>query len=189
MNRVEGFVNKLYDEPLPVPNATIPGILTSGRARRECSSSCIVGSEADQHNTVFWVGNLATPSTWPHAAQVFAAAMAGDASAVMDAVNQKELVDLERSAVSCNDNRPFAPPKPEDVIDEALFVQQHVTRFGLTITISEPDSGCQYWPVTPPERYLGPWNSTTKNPILIISNTVSRLIYHVAVCHILTSPM
>ncbi|TFK81819.1 alpha/beta-hydrolase [Polyporus arcularius HHB13444] len=152
-NRVEDFVNKLYDEPLPVPNATIPGILTSGRAR------------------LFWIGALASPSNWPHAAEAFAAAMAGDASAVMDAVNQKELVDLERSAVSCNDNKPFALPKPEDVIDEALFVQQHVTRFGLTITISEPDSGCQYWPVTPPERYLGPWNSTTKNPILIISNT------------------
>ncbi|KAI0719840.1 TAP-like protein-domain-containing protein [Cerioporus squamosus] len=152
-NRVEDFVNKLYDEPLPVPNATIPGILTNGRAR------------------LFWIGNLAVPQGWSNTAQAFAAAMAGDGSAVLDAVNEKELVDLERSAVSCNDNKPFAPPKPEDVIDEALFVQQNVTRFGLTITISEPDSGCQFWPVTPPERYLGPWNSTTKNPILIISNT------------------
>ncbi|RPD76009.1 hypothetical protein L226DRAFT_522437 [Lentinus tigrinus ALCF2SS1-7] len=144
-NRVEDFVNKLYDEPLPAPNATIPGILTNGRAR--------------------------LPQNWQSTAQAFAAAMAGDASAVLDAVNEKELVDMERSAVSCNDNKPFAPPKPEDVIDEALFVQQNVTRFGLTITISEPDSGCQFWPVTPPERFLGPWNSTTKNPILIISNT------------------
>ena len=34
-NRVEDFINKLYEEPLPVPNATIPGILTNGRARRK----------------------------------------------------------------------------------------------------------------------------------------------------------
>ena len=126
---------------------------------------------------MFWIGRLASPQSWPDTAQTFAAAMSGDASAVLDAVNEKELVDLERSAVSCNDNKPFAPPKPEDVIDEALFVQENVTRFGLTITISEPDSGCQFWPVTPPERFLGPWNSTTKNPILIISNTVRYLVF------------
>ncbi|KAL1948533.1 hypothetical protein VTO73DRAFT_12608 [Trametes versicolor] len=152
--RVENFVNQLYWSPLAVPNATAPGILTSGRAR------------------LFLMGALISPTSWPQAAEILAQAIAGNGTAILDAVNTKDLVDLERSAVSCNDNKPFKAPTPAEVIDEQLYDQAHVSRFSLTVVVSEPDAGCQFWPVTPPERFLGPWNQTLKNPMLIISNTL-----------------
>ena len=39
MTRVESFIDDLYTAPLPVPNATLPGVLTSGRARGTFSSA------------------------------------------------------------------------------------------------------------------------------------------------------
>lgn len=152
---VEDWIDGLYNAPLAVPNATRPGILTNGRAR------------------LFIEGGLEGPTSWPQIAAGLAEAMRGDGAAVLNAVNTRELVDLERSAVSCNDQRPFAPPKPETIVDAGMEVLKHVSRFFWSVIIAEPDSGCQYWPVTPPERYLGPWNKTLNNSILIISNTVS----------------
>ena len=32
-DRLEGFIDSLYYKPLPVPNAAVPGLLTSGRVR------------------------------------------------------------------------------------------------------------------------------------------------------------
>ncbi|KAI0372414.1 hypothetical protein BV20DRAFT_1050746 [Pilatotrama ljubarskyi] len=152
--RVESFVKELYYKPLAVPNATIPGILTNGRAR------------------LFLLGALESPSSWPGAARAFNQAMSGDGAVVLNSLhNSQYLSDLERSAVSCNDNKPFPAPTPEEVIDEQLYVLEHVSQFGLAVVVSEPDAGCQFWPVTPPERFLGPWNHTLRNPILIISNT------------------
>ena len=118
------------------------------------------------------IDSLVSPSDWPDFAQMLAQAMAGDGSAVLNEVNEPELVDLERSAVTCNDVRPFVGPTPEDFIDTQLQVMVNVTRFDLGIITHEPDSGCEFWPVTPPERFDGPWNMTLQNPVLIISNTV-----------------
>ena len=69
--------------------------------------------------------------------------------------------------------KPFAPPSAETIVDAGLDVLENVSKFFWAVIIAEPDSGCQYWPFTPPERYLGPWNKALNNPILIISNTVS----------------
>ena len=155
MGRVEDFVNGLYEKPLAVPNAQLPGILTNGRAR------------------LFILGGLEGPDGWPGIAKGLAAAINGDGSTILNAVNTKDLLDMERSAVSCNDQQPFAPPSAETIVDAGIETLKSVSRFFWSVIISEPDSGCQYWPVTPPERYLGPWNKTLNNPILIISNTVS----------------
>ncbi|TBU37821.1 TAP-like protein-domain-containing protein [Dichomitus squalens] len=152
-NRVEDWIDSLYETPLAVPNATLPGILTNGRAR------------------LFIEGGLEAPLGWPQIALGLAEAMLGDGSTMLNAVNEKDLVDLERSAVSCNDQKPFGLLKPETVVDAGLAALQSVSRFFFSVLVAEPDSGCQYWPVTPPERYLGPWNHTLNNPILIVSNT------------------
>lgn len=128
--------------------------------------------------TVYLLGALESPSSWPGAARAFAQAMDGDGTAVLNGLSHTQyLSDLERSAVSCNDNKPFKAPTPEEVIDEQLDVLKHLTRFALAVVVAEPDAGCQYWPVTPPERFLGPWNHTLRNPVLIISNTVRSLVY------------
>ena len=111
---------------------------------------------------------------WGAAAADIALAINGDGTAIYDAT-QASYKDLERSAVSCNDNRPFAPPSPEEVVDELLYVYQNVSRFVFSTVTTEPDAGCQYWPVTPPERFQGPWNNALRNPILVMSNTVRVL--------------
>ncbi|KAH8108143.1 TAP-like protein-domain-containing protein [Cristinia sonorae] len=151
--RVESFVNNLYYQPISVPNALHPGVLTSGRAK------------------VFIQLALLRPSTWPTSASQIAAAMKGDGSHILDALEPKMYLDLERSAVTCNDNPTFAPPTAEDVVDELLYVYQNVSRFAFAVVTTEPDAGCEYWPVTPPERFEGPWNHTLSNTILVLSNT------------------
>ncbi|KAI1791668.1 TAP-like protein-domain-containing protein [Ganoderma leucocontextum] len=159
-DRVEAFIDKLYEEPLPVPNATTPSILTNGRAR------------------IFFTRTLEMPESWGTAAQSFDSAMNGNASAVLNALAfgaTGDPPDLQRSAVTCNDEKPFAPPTPETLVGAALRSLQDISRFYFSAIITEPDSGCQYWPFTPPERYLGPWNNTPKNPVLIISNTADPI--------------
>lgn len=81
----------VYQNPLVVSNAALPGILTNGRAR------------------LFILNGLEFPTTWYTIATGLAAAMAGDGSAMLNTVNTKEVVDLERSAVSCNNQKPFSP--------------------------------------------------------------------------------
>ena len=118
---------------------------------------------------MFWVDVLVSPDKWPDAARTVDAAMNGDPSAMLDGANKKDLVDLERSAVTCNDVRPFAPVPPAAFVDEALGDLERVSRFRLATV---PDDGCEFWPVTPPERFQGPFNASLRNPVLIVSNTV-----------------
>ncbi|KAH9928003.1 TAP-like protein-domain-containing protein [Epithele typhae] len=151
--RMESFVNGLLERPLPVPNATHPGILTQGRVR------------------YFQLDMLCSPLSWPTAASSLAAALAGDASAILDAVAVSGSADLQRSAVTCNDVAPFAPPPAEAVVD-ALLAASRISRFAFAIVTHEPDNGCEFWPVAPPERFAGPWNATLRAPILIVSNTL-----------------
>ncbi|CDO72134.1 hypothetical protein BN946_scf184962.g77 [Trametes cinnabarina] len=158
LSRVEDFVEGLYFKPLAVPNATAPGILTNGRAR------------------LFLLSAIELPESWPLAAIALELAMNGDGSALLDAQRQGiHYDDLQRSAISCNDNTALDPPTAEEVIDEQLWVLQHVTRFSLAVVALETDWGCHHWPVSPPERFSGPWNHTLSNPILLVSNTADPI--------------
>ncbi|KAF8579924.1 hypothetical protein K439DRAFT_1620181 [Ramaria rubella] len=150
--RIEQFFAKIYIKPLAVPSAVMPGILTAGRTR------------------IALYVSLAQPRAWPTLAHALSEAIQGDGTSLLDLAQSNSTSDLERSAVSCNDMAVFSGPTPEEVIDESLDVLNTVTRFALSVAISEPDSGCQFWPVTPPEKFQGPWNHTLNNPILIHSN-------------------
>ncbi|GJJ14062.1 hypothetical protein Clacol_008319 [Clathrus columnatus] len=152
--RIENFFKKLYFEPLSVPDATHPGILTQGRAK-----------------SPFFIW-LQTPQAWGEAAESLSSAMKGNGSTLLSQTQSLRLrMDLARAAVSCNDNVPRKPaPTPEEIVDESLYTLKHVSRFSLSVVTTEPDAGCQYWPVTPPERFNGPWNHTLSYPILVHSN-------------------
>ncbi|KAF8498909.1 hypothetical protein BU17DRAFT_102873 [Hysterangium stoloniferum] len=152
MGRVESFINSLYIKPLAVSDAASPGILTYGAARIPLFSA------------------LQRPLTWRTFAVTLSEAMKGNASQLLTMTQGSYLGDLQRSAVSCNDQAPFPPPSAEEVINESIEVLETVTRFAMTVMTTEPDSGCHYWPVTPPERYNGPWNHTLNNRVLIHSN-------------------
>lgn len=121
---------------------------------------------------MYLLGALEVPSTWEKAAVGFSEAMQGNGTTMLNSDVFALGTDLERSAVSCNDNLPFSPPAPEEVVDEVLDVFYNVSRLVFSVITTEPDAGCQYWPVTPPERFQGPWNNTLRNPVLVISNTV-----------------
>jgi hypothetical protein len=70
----------------------------------------------------------------------------------------------------------------EEVVDESIEVLKTPTRFVMSVMTSEPDSGCHYWPITPPEKYTGPWNHTLNNRVLIHSNLVCALNETLTVC-------
>ncbi|THH14114.1 hypothetical protein EW146_g6187 [Bondarzewia mesenterica] len=155
--RLENWIDGLFSSPLSVPNATNPGVLTSGQA--SSTDSSLIFTEFQ-------------PSIWKVNAEMISRAIDGDGSAIMNGNYPLLYRDLERSAVSCNDQPRFSKPAAEDVIDEALDIMKTVTRFVMSVFTSEPDSGCEFWPVDPPERFTGPWNHTLRNPILIHSNLV-----------------
>lgn len=128
---------------------------------------------------------LERPSAWGAAARLLAAAMDGNGSGLLNMLLPQfdGLIydpDLSRLAVSCLDApRPKHKedfPTPELLADVALQTIQNVSRhFGASMSWNEPDGGCQFWPVEESDRFIGPWNHTLSNPILIVSNTVSSL--------------
>ena len=122
---------------------------------------------------MFLIRTLQTPSTWHIAAVLLNSTINGNGAGILRTLQTNPLSDLQRQAVSCNDNRPFTPAPIPDIIDELLSVYQNVSRSVFSVVTTEPDSGCNNWPVTPPERFEGPWNHTLRNPILVFSNIVS----------------
>lgn len=122
---------------------------------------------------------LQNPLIWPDFADYLHEAMSGNATIL---TNQNRFRHFGHSlfsnAVSCNDNAPFAPPTAEELVDQGLADLKNVSRFAFVLAFAEAETaGCQYWPVTPPERFQGPWNHTLRNPILVISNKVRNDLY------------
>ncbi|EJF56709.1 hypothetical protein DICSQDRAFT_174660 [Dichomitus squalens LYAD-421 SS1] len=136
LDRVERWIDGLYNAPLAVPNAARPGILTNGRAR------------------LFIEGGLESPTGWPQ----IAAGIGGDAGRRRGGAKRREHAGARR------------PRALGGVVQRPAAVRAAQARDDRRRGPGAR-SGCQYWPVTPPERYLGPWNKTLSNPILIISNT------------------
>ncbi|KAI0791570.1 TAP-like protein-domain-containing protein [Irpex lacteus] len=152
-NRVEQLIDYLYYAPLPVHDPDVPGILTAGRLR------------------MFLIRVLQTPITWPVSASLLNKAINGDGAGILRTLQTNPLLDLQRQAVSCNDNKPFTLPPIPDIVDELLYVYQNVSRSVFSVVTTELDGGCNNWPVTPPERFEGPWNQTLRNPMLVLSNS------------------
>lgn len=116
---------------------------------------------------------LYRPQTWAYVATAFNQAMEGQGAIILDYPYLADERELSRTAVTCNDQPLFDAPSVNDIVEERLYVYQNVSRFAFAVaSLENSDIGCQYWPVSPPEKFQGPWNHTLKNPILIISNTV-----------------
>ncbi|KZT58667.1 hypothetical protein CALCODRAFT_482133 [Calocera cornea HHB12733] len=155
--RLEEWIDSLYEKPLIVDDPEFPGVVTAGMAR------------------TFLLGTLEAPRTWPTRSAILAAAIAGEGKLLLQQTNVfGEAADMSRQAVSCNDAVRLTPQTAashEEVLDEYVHVLKSVTKLTMAVVSSEPDSGCQYWPVDPPERFSGPWNQTLRNPIVVFSNT------------------
>ncbi|KAJ7077615.1 hypothetical protein C8R44DRAFT_689517 [Mycena epipterygia] len=163
--RLESFFDRLATTPLPVPFAFRPGFLTSGAAR------------------ALLIMSLERPLEWASSATAFAQAMAGNGTLLFNElapVERNPHYDLVRLGVACLDSpppkSPADMPTAEDLAAEFLRTMREVSpHFGASLSVGEPDGGCQYWPVRGPERFVGPWNASLERPMLIVSNTMDPI--------------
>ncbi|KAI5479164.1 alpha/beta-hydrolase [Pseudohyphozyma bogoriensis] len=170
--RLEAFLDDLYDSPMAVPDGIRPGVLNSGGART------ILYTATNQ------------PGSWPKISSIFGQALNGNVTALYNALVQplhleghaKKQTDLSRVAVSCADTVPYASPEEwptaDYMVEKTLAVLNDTSRhFGASVTLIEPDGGCQFWPASgkTPERFTGPWNATLRTPMLIVSNTADPI--------------
>ena len=122
---------------------------------------------------------LPSPDDYGLYAQELATGLAGDPGAMLNTIETKAstMRDFQGAAVCCADNRHSgsgALPAPAMVVDANLNTTAHVSRFAFTVLGWGPFwwQDCETWPWAPPAPFYGPFNATTKNPVLIISNTV-----------------
>ncbi|KAK7002424.1 hypothetical protein R3P38DRAFT_1733804 [Favolaschia claudopus] len=164
-SRLETFFDSLVVTPLPVPFGSRPAYLTSGAAR------------------ALLLILLQRPIRWSESAHAFAQAMnSANGTLIFDALPRpsKSSYDLVRLGVTCMDSPPPSSPKevptPEDLAAELMKTMREVSpHFGASVSVGEPDGGCQYWPVKGPERFAGPWNASLEWPMLIVSNTMDPI--------------
>ncbi|KAF7333329.1 hypothetical protein MVEN_02348200 [Mycena venus] len=165
--RLEAFFDALAISPLPVPFGFRPGFLTSGAAR------------------ALLLMYLERPPQWADSALALSQAMAGNGTLLFNKLAtprppSNPHYDLARLGVTCMDSpppkTPAEVPTAEDLAAEFMKTMREVSpHFGASVSVGEPDGGCQYWPVQGPERFAGPWNATLEWPMLIVSNTMDPI--------------
>jgi len=154
-HRVAGLFARARRAPIPAPHAAPPGVLSYG----------------DLLQTTFTP--LRDPEMWPQYAQELDAAASGDASALETAARQQRTPAAftkatTSAAIQCAD-----APASEPVSAWPRVIGQ-LTHAG---TLWGPVVGwwtwapcAANWPGHATESYTGPWDATTKTPILLINN-------------------
>jgi pimeloyl-ACP methyl ester carboxylesterase len=152
--RVKGLLARLRHAPLPAPSAVPPGELTYGETL-----------------TVLKLAVLADPSVWPFAAAALEEAAQGDgsttknAAAIADSDEFRVGVQEQSVALICADSPARQPARAWPRVVDRL---EAVSRIGGPVVGWLAGAPCASWPTTSTDRYTGPWNATTKNPILVI---------------------
>ncbi|KAJ3165076.1 hypothetical protein HDU88_004795 [Geranomyces variabilis] len=157
--RIEAISAKLALEPIPAVDADVPGVV----------------DDATLRHLLFTM--IYRPAKWPVLAEALAQADHRNATLLQNMYTERPedrcpLYDqpmLETLlGVSCSDG-PVSPPlnKGELKHDIAKVIEQYPYGGDLASLIR---IGCSFWPGLAKERYSGPWNATTKNPVLILSN-------------------
>jgi pimeloyl-ACP methyl ester carboxylesterase len=155
--RVNRLLRRLRRAAIPAPNAKPPGRLTSGETL-----------------TAVKLGALGHPESWPQAAGLIDAALRGDGSGIKalarGAASERFHATFEPgAAMLCADSpaRQSAQAWPREV--RRL---EAVSRIGGRVFGWLQGAPCASWPVRSADRYTGPWNARTPNPILIIGTTL-----------------
>ncbi len=153
--RVNAMLDRLRRTPLPAPSATPPGTLSYNEALAPLKFAI-----------------LGHPSLWPDAAAGLELAIQGDGSAIKDAANFDTSEVFHRlvepgQAISCADS-----PATQDAADWRRVVQRltGISRIGGAPLGWGMGATCTSWPTRDTNRYTGPWNVTTPNPILLVNN-------------------
>jgi pimeloyl-ACP methyl ester carboxylesterase len=150
--RVEAMLQQLRHHPIPAPSAEPPGELTYGEAL-----------------TLLKLALLPTPAIWRDAAGIVDAMAQGDASAAETIARGSAAEPFHRAfeqntALLCADSpaRQNARQWPQ-----VVHRLETVSRIGGPV-MGWLEAACAAWPTRSADRYTGPWNAATANPILLI---------------------
>jgi pimeloyl-ACP methyl ester carboxylesterase len=153
--RVAALFARARQAPIPAPTATPPGELTHG--------DLLVSTFTP----------LRVPAMWPQFAADLEAAAHGDASALETAAQQYQSpagydASVTSSAISCLDGPAQQPvtawPAVVPEFDRSSRLWGAVNGWWLWGPCA---SG---WPGRSDDRYAGPWDAPTPNPVLLINN-------------------
>jgi pimeloyl-ACP methyl ester carboxylesterase len=151
--RVNRLLRRLRQAPIPAPSATPPGELTYGEAL-----------------TALKFEGVPKPEQWPLAAVLLEAAIQGDGSGIKDIAagatsDQARMLPQEQGvALICADGPAWHPASAWPRVVDRL---EGVSRVAGPV-VDWINAPCASWPTRSADRYTGPWNATTKHPILLI---------------------
>jgi pimeloyl-ACP methyl ester carboxylesterase len=149
---IERLLARLRQAPVPAPSANPPGELTY-------TDLLLALFEA-----------LRSPGEWPRLAEELASAEGGDGSALETRARPMRSPEAwsgvtTSAAIQCADGPARqgsrAWPKVIGRLEAISYLQGAVQGWWEW-------APCASWPVRDPDRYAGPWNAKTRNPILLI---------------------
>jgi pimeloyl-ACP methyl ester carboxylesterase len=156
--RVAQLFEQVRRAPIPAPGVTPPLL-----SRRRLSYSDLLLSQFQP---------MRAPSTWPANAADLDAALRGDASALASGASgwlsaATWVPVITSAAIQCADAPADQSPQ------EWLQVIAHLQQVGRLQGLIQGwwAAPCASWPVRGQDNYRGPWNRSTKNPILLINQT------------------
>lgn len=150
--RVEGLLT--HRSPTPAPGATPPGALTQG-------------------DVFMSLRGLAASTTWSELASQLDEAIEGDGSALATSA-RGEYAGFRASPSGDGASALLCADSPAQQGSRAWPTV--ISRLTRVSDFAGPTLGwlqwapCASWPVKSAERYTGPWNKSTKNPILVMGN-------------------
>ena len=152
--RVARLLARLRRAPIPAPDASPPGALSYG----------------DLSAVLF--ASLTNPAAWPELAGDLEQAMNGDGSAL--ATQARAVLDGTRSAngdsqtaITCTDSAARQGPGAWPRVIARLT---RVSYVGGPFVGWSNWAPCASWPARA-QRYRGPWNRATENPVLLVGTT------------------
>ncbi|KAJ3145398.1 hypothetical protein HDU86_000919 [Geranomyces michiganensis] len=157
--RLEALSDKLALAPIPAVDAEVPGSVNDATLRRLLFSM------------------VYKPAMWPALAVALEQADRRNATLLQNLSTERPedrcpLYDepmLESLlGVACSD-APVPPTYNKEKLKRDIAKVNAAYPYGGDLS-SLIRIGCTFWPGVAKERYSGPWNATTKNPVLILAN-------------------
>lgn len=149
--RVNGLLARLRRGPIPAPSAAAPHQLSYGDL------------------LIYVFANLGRPASWPQMAAGLEQAASGNGSAIETALRPTRPLYQSAlnsaTALQCADKpRPrLGPGAWPRIIGGVTRVSPFLAVQGWWLAVP-----CAAWPLVNADRYSGPWNRSTPNPVLVI---------------------
>ncbi|KAJ3012768.1 hypothetical protein HKX48_006096 [Thoreauomyces humboldtii] len=157
--RIQAFLDLVALNPLSVPFAAVPGVVTITTVRQLLTDM------------------VYQPKTWPDYAQALAEAMLkGNGTLIQNLVVRATADDCPAAdipldeafwAISCGD---AGPSRFDGAALKAEVIAANNDYFIGGTMCTNYLLGCSQWPGIAAERYSGPWNATTVSTVLVIGN-------------------